>query len=365
MNKIVSLFTMMLLTAFSATALEFTMSGEIRTGFYTDRISDQSGKRSESSIHNNAGGSRTWLNLNLEAENFGMRTRYSQGEWGPRAKLNTDFIYAYSMLMENQLKVSAGMLGESPWGADGPDLWRHVDNQIGIRFEWMPNFIPGLNVGFVLNRYNAIHRNPRRTETWYDILMDSVLGIAYDHDFFAFRFSWRLDSLRDQDFIGDEGHEFVYHAEERILDSFLPGLQISANGYYRGLNSAILEREFFDNYFYVRYKRDVFSVYLNSRLFTDIRSDNSKLLIKPGFYYGLFDGFLDIGFAAGIEKGFKEAAAYLNSFYNFWFVEPNVRMNITDNSYINVVYNYTKTYVCRAGNTSDVNWLNIRVGFAF
>jgi hypothetical protein len=374
MKKWLSALLLAALAAGAAAALDFDFSGEVRTGFYAEQKTNQSGTEAVSKIHNNDGDSganegRFRLNVNLSHENIGMRIRYQEDAWRNTATVKDsftpEFIYAYANLFEEQLKVSAGILGESPWGSGGPELEVDIDNLMGIRTEWTPRFLPGLNLGFVLNKYDAAGHSAEYEETFADLLLDSVLGVAYNHDYFAFRFAWRLDSKEDMGFTGNEGSQFVYRVEERILSRFLPGMQISANGYYLGFHSVATEAENFDNWFYINYAPEDFTARINIRYYDDIKVEGQKLTLKPGFFYNLFGSFISVGTDFSLEMGFSNSQTYKDSWYNKWSIEPQVRLNINTNAYAALVYSYTDGYSNYKGDKETIHWVNLRAVVTF
>ena len=102
-------------------------------------------------------------------------------------------------------------------------MWKELDIRIGIRSEITPSVVPGLNVGFVLNDFNDQTTQSGATQTLGDVLMESVLGLPYTYDYFALRFSYRLDS--DIDY--DTGDQMIYRIEGRIfaeVSAWLPDL---------------------------------------------------------------------------------------------------------------------------------------------
>jgi len=377
MKKIIAALIAIVCLPCSLFAVDFEISGEVKTGFYTEQQDKFGEVTSQSKIHNNDGDSgsqegRVRLNINIAYENIGMRTRYTQETWGADKLFAIEFIYAYANLFNEQLKISAGTLGESPWETGGPDLYEYVDDQMGIRTEWMPGFLPGLNLGFVLNRFNATGQVPLsvRKQTFLDILEDSVVGIAYQNEYFAFRFAYRFDSEADWGFNGNEGSKFVYRVEERLLGKLLPGLKIFANGYFYGVNAGTTEESTGSvNWLYISYSPEYFTADLSTR-FNRIEAGSvlptrQDLLIKPGFLYRLFGNFLNLGVKFGMEIGLENKRNYEDSFYNKWFVEPEVKININSNSYVGVVYNYTEQYENSKGDISKTNWVNIRAGYTF
>ena len=391
MKKTVIVSLMLVLVSSLVFSLDFTFSGEVKTGFYTEQTKDQSGTQSKNKIHNNDGDSgreaRIRLNLNMETEYFGMRTRYTQFNFEAENNFLTEFIYAYADLYDKQFRICAGMLGESPWGAGGPDLWAEVDDQLGMRFEWKPNFVPGLNLGVVLNTFNAKGMQPNKPALKFtDILLDSVLGIAYENDFFAFRFAYRMDTPADWAFQGDEGSAFVYRLEERILSRWLPGFQIFLNGQYYGIGAIISERQDWVNWVYIQYNHNSLSAYFYIRHYENMKieriksddgegnieyfkfreSEGSTLRFKTGFLYKLFDDLLSIGTGLGMEIGIGNTKINPASFYNFWWVEPQVRFNFNSNAYVALVYSFQDGYNKQIDVfKSTTNWLNIRLCYYF
>ena len=60
-----------------------------------------------------------------------------------------------------------------------------------------------------------------------------------------------------------------------------------------------------------------------------------------------------------------ESKTYEDSAWEYWFVEPFIKININSNSYAALYYNYTDQYTNPAGDKSKTHWLNIRVGYIF
>jgi len=379
MKKIIAALIAIVCLPCSLFAVDFEISGEVKTGFYTEQQDIQGKVTSQSKIHNNDEDSgkqegRVRLNLNIAYENIGMRTRYTQQVWGVGNFFAIEFMYAYADLFNEQLKISAGTLGESPWGTGGPDLFEYVDNTLGIRTEWKPNFLPGLNLGFVLNRpdYGKAPGSEDKTE-FLDMLQESVLGIAYDHEYFAFRFSYRFDSEWDWSLnAGNEGAQFVYRVEERLLGKLLPGMQIFANGRFYGIFNEKKDAQLDTgsvNWLYMEYSPENFTVNLNT-CYTTVEARNTEprkqvLFLKPGFTYKLFDNFLNLIIKFGMEIPLENKKNYEDSFYNYWYVEPQVKININSNSYVAVVYNFKYQYENFKGDISKTNWVNIRVVYTF
>jgi hypothetical protein len=287
-------------------------------------------------------------------------------------------------------------MGDSPWGAGGPDLWTELDTTMGMRFEFMPQFIPfikpgSLNIGFVLNNFDGSAEQIAHYGgkiTLESILGESVLGIAYTHDFFHVRLAYRMDSLTD----GDISEQFVYRMEERIIHKYLPGFQIIANGYWKGLNPRAVYAEGinpddvdpregteFYNWAYIHYDPPILfspldmSYIAQFRLgYDSINNTRKKIYVKPGFYLTFLNNFFHIGAAFEYAGDVGELRVDANAPYLHWYIEPEIRLNLYANSYIALVYRYYNDYEFRNPDLSvggavntKTHWLNLRVLFTF
>jgi hypothetical protein len=360
---------------------DLTYSGEVKTGLYWQKA--QTGDRDSTEtaaihIHDRgyvapgasdyAGDSSTnegrfRLNLQLDHKNIGMKLRFEQTAWTDASLPKWSYAFAYGDFINNQLKISAGRLGDSPWATGGPELWTELDTKIGIRTEIKPNFLPGLNLGFVLNEWNGGEVTGKRTLT--ELLQESVVGASYTNDFFQFRFAYRFDSVLDAD---DE--EFVYRIEERALSKVLEGLQILANGYYKGINQQEGGRgggepEFsFQNWLYIQYAPRDFTTMVRLGLW--LVPDRQILSIKPGFYYNFFENVLNVGIYFLFEQDFGANKFYEGSPYLAMEVQPLVRVNFGGNFYTALVYDYRNEYAeARKDTIKTTHWLNLQVVYTF
>jgi hypothetical protein len=378
------------LAAGSAFALDLEISGEVKTGLYYETREQGGETYTYARIYNNDGDSgkaegRIRLGMNLIAESFGIRTRFFQESFLRGTALNdasvekvlVDFAYAYVNLLDNQFTVSAGLTGESPWGTGGPELYREVEYNdggypvMGIRTEWKPNFLPGLNLGFVLNRQDDTVPSDA-VQKFGDLFLESVVGIAYEHDYFAFRFAYRFDRGIDSPAAIVNGDRFVYRVEERILGKLLPGMAIWANGYCYGIGaegkgSGRAAPGYIQNWFYASYDPEYFNTGVNVG-YLDIfgnQSNFQQLEIKPYFYWKFFDNLLVVGAMGGMIIGFNNAKGFEDSFYNTWFIEPQVRVNINSGFYTALVYRFSSSPENLSGNKDTTHWLNIRLVYTF
>jgi len=367
-------------------AQELEISGEMKTGFYWEKILvDGEETREIAKMHNNddAGGNegRFRMNLHLHKDNdMGMKVRFQQTMWANNQPAQWAYAMGYGDFIDDQLRVTIGKLGESPWGAGGPDLWNEVDNQVGIRFEVKPVAIPGLNVGLVLNSWNGtMHNldNGKVDNLLGDMLRETVFGVAYTNDYFHGRIALRLDG--DVDSLGinsgpvedvQEGMELVYRLEERIIQQYLEDFSVWAVGYMKGIgeDSRVEANDSYfqsQNYLYADYSPEAFSARLTMGLFF-IRGIQT-LIGRASFYYNIFP-FLSAGTALNYRQLFGERAPDDGKPFEIWGIEPQVRVTFNAAAYIAFVYNYNQQYVT-VGQADrvleDRHWINLRVVFTF
>jgi len=378
-----------LLAAGSAFALDVDISGEVKTGFLFESREYQGTTYSHTRIHNNDGDSgaaegRIRLGLNLTDEFFGIRTRfYQHGFMRGNSitdenilRVGMDYAYAYGNMFDSQLKISAGLLGESPWGSGGPELQRELESTndgspiVGIRTEWMPRFLPGLNVGFVLNGPDDTMPSDAK-EKFGDILMESILGITYEHTYFAFSFAYRFDRGIDSPAAVVNGERFVYRIEEKFLRTLLPGMAIWVNGYGYGINAGVGSGRgipgFIEHWLYITYDPEYLTTGINVKYHDGFVLDAQLLEFRPYFYYKLFDNFLVAGAMFGMEMGFNNGKSPSFSVpYNFWFAEPQVKLNINSCLYAAIVYRFTSgSYGTNQNEDQTTHWINLRLCYTF
>jgi len=385
-KKLSAIALIVLLTANFAYAQKLEISGEMKTGFFWERV-DVDGKKSLEAVkmHSNddAGGEQGRFRLNLHVHNeynMGMKARFQQETWTGTPPTQFAYAMGYGNFIDNQLRVTIGKLGESPWGAGGPDLWSELDNQVGIRTEVMPKAIPGLDIGVVLNGWNGTKHNldnGKVDNLLLDILQETVFGIAYTNDYFHGRFSWRLDG--DVDSRGfpsgpvedvQEGMEMIYRLEERIIRKYLPGFSIWANGYWAaiGEDSRILPNDasmLYSNYLYFDYSPPAFSSRLTLGLL--MVKDVQTFVGRAAFYYNIFP-FLSAGAAANYRQLFGKRAPDDGKSFLVWGIEPQVKVTFNPNAYVAFVYNYGQQWATLGQGDrilQDRQWINIRAVYTF
>jgi len=424
--------TVVLLTAFAVLAAgalfaqEVTMSGELKTGFYIEQeqigYNDPVAKGGMTNNDGDSGNGEGRLRLDLSSTygNMGLRIRFQiePSGLGP-FRPTWGYAYAYGYLFNNQLTISAGLLGDSPWGTGGPrlrsdpesreyiaynelsgDPYTAAEGLIGIRFEYKPSFIPGLNIGFVLNQPDqvAISTND---QTFGDVLGESVIGASYQNEYFAVRVGYRFDSKADaytkESEKWDEGGRLTYRLEERVLDKLVEGMRIWLNGDYYGIGCELqdIEKmvggqkvtvklgsgEYFINWLYWLWDTDYFTAKLdaglgmyksyNNGIFTPKeRQEYQSLEVLPAFYLKFFDNLLQLGLGVGFGMEFGAGKTYSLSPYQYLSIEPQLRLNIGPGAFIAAVYNYTDKYawsddVDLRGEKSVKHSVNIRAVYTF
>jgi len=388
-----------------AQGLDMAISGEVKTGLFW--FSNDTGKDhiEGAFIHNSD--DNIWiekpkytdlrheqglfrLNFQIGKENLGAKFRFQTTGWpsGGTSEANWGYAFLYGNFFNDQLRFSVGKLGDSPWGLNEQDFEKELDSTMGMRFEYMPFFIPGLNIGFVLNDWNT---KVSGETPIIDLLQETVLGVSYTHDYVHVRFAFRFDSEADNNdrltYVTDQGSMLVYRLEERIIQNFLQGFQIWASGYFEDLGNKDKNMLSATNYLYINYEPDNFlsGIRLGYNIVNlqllDYNIENSRqyFSVRPGFYYKLFDNLLNIGLACEFAKDFGDGKVVAAD-YMHWYIEPMLKLNMSSNAYLAFVYRYQddnyklelserddKTYKFTKYScvNSKTHWVNLRAVFTF
>jgi len=371
---------------------ELKLSGEAKTGILWEESQDEgkpkdpSKSRVRMNSKDDAGSEAGRFRLNMDydnGKNIGFRARL---QWETFSDATVKWVYAfgYGNFFNNQLTLSAGKLGASPWGTGGPEMWKEleVSREGGMRLEYKPSFIPEeygkLNIGFVLNYFDdPDEASITRQATLLDILQETIFGISYTHDAFLFRFAYRLDSERDSKQRMDgkrEGDKFLYRIEERAIGNVLPGFQIWALGYLVGVGAS--EDQFYDfqNWLFTEYSPPniggwVTPLTAQIRFGYDYVESRQIFHVRPSLYFHFFNKLISLGamYKYGQDFGNK---IFAGSPYLYMEIEPKIQFNFS-NSYIAFAYNLRKEYIGYyedargADPIRQTQWMNLRFGIYF
>jgi len=366
----------------AAVAQEFNFSSEMKTGVYWEsrQKGDEEAKQTMQlgNSDGDSGGFNPATNffnipgrfrLNLEFKpisSIGFRVRFEDSTFTGRNVAWT-YSYAYGDFLDEQLKISAGKLGDSPWKTGGPELNTAIGDEsygnsfAGVRTEYKPSYLPGLNIGFVLNPPN--HMTSANASTFAIFMRETVLGVAYTHDLFHVRFAWRLDG-EDMDNLQDEdGHSMVYRVEEKALARLVPGLEVSANGIWEALVNGMDKKKNFQNWLYITFKEYNFDAQLRVGYQVGNKQGDEffrKLFtIKPIVLYSITP-IISAGATFVYAKDFGELSKVD---YDNFTVEPQVKVTFNPFAYVAMVYGYQQ--LPREGLMEKAHYLNLRLVFSF
>jgi hypothetical protein len=354
---------MMLALGATAFGQDIKFSGEAKTGIYWEQSQQESMDATvvtKLRSTDDAGGKEGRFQINLDYENssgFGFKFRMRWEDWVKTYSDVWPYAFGYGNFFDNQLTISVGKLGSSPWGSGGPELWKDLEEGTfgGMRVEWKPNFVPEdigtFNLGFVLNYYDSDRDQGWESDepiTILNILQESVLGISYTNSSFHARFAYRLDgsmdSIQSNKQNGGLGEDsLVYRLEERVLQNYLPGLQVLALGHLFALSAKIDEIKWFRNWLYIQYAPEMCTAQV--RLGHEYIESRSDLRIKPSFFWNfdVFGNRLEVGAAFEYCQDFGKKL-YDGSPYHWIELQPKVQLNFTS-SYVAFEYDFKREYV--------------------
>ncbi|MCL2044094.1 MAG: hypothetical protein FWG89_08150 [Treponema sp.] len=368
-------------------AQSISVSGEGKTGIVWERTENRQGTEETITtvyMHNrdDAGSGHGRFRINLDYTN-------AAGNLGFRARLNwenffetTDhlpfgpqwtYAFGWGSFFNDQLVLSLGKLGASPWSTGGPEMWRELEitNFGGLRVEWKPAFVPGeLNIGFVLNWLDDITDDVTisREPTLVDLLLESVIGVSYKNDWFMARAAYRLDSEMDNQFARDgyydaEGPKIVYRVEEYALQRLVPNLSAWALGYIYGFGTPVPAITFStENWLFVEYAPPAFTALI--RFGYEDTGIRSTYFIRPSFAYNLFDGLLvpSVIFSYA-NADYKEDP---DMWYSYIDIEPKIQVNFAPGAYAAISYYWRSQVAYPPPNSTFTRHLiNLRAGITF
>jgi len=341
-------------------------SGEVKTGVLWQQVEEPGTVTSNKTGMGNNDDAGTPGRIRLDGElikdNIGFKMRWETNNYINDIRPGWAYAYAYGDFIDEQLRLSGGRLGQSPWSTGGHEIWYELDNVAGLRVEVKPHILEGLNVGFVLNGFNVEGDN--NNQTLLGLLAETILGASYTHEYFHIRAAYRFDSDQDARFSsGDtlsDGHDFVYRVEERILRNYVEGLAIWANGRLDGMMAEQVDRTNYVNWLYIQYNPGALDVQLRAGI--DAGYEKWFIKVKPIVSYAIWD-FLRLGFTFNYEKDFGEASPAKDAAYKTLAFQPLVRVIFT-NMYVDLAYEYKLEYTA-ADRQRRTNWVNLRFVYTF
>ena len=388
MKKIITslVFTAIALPAFAQLG-DFTFDGFVRTGFIWWK-NEKIGQKPDIQVRlrslDDAGDSqgRIRMNFSYAINNTGIKGRLQWDDWTNTKKApDWPYLFAYINSFEDQLTISAGKLGASPWGTGGPEKHKELESTSGdgsggggVRFEYKPLFVPGLNVGFVLNWFNGSTDRglSGREVTLLDILQETVFGVGYENDYFLAHFEYRLDGDIDQrpgsSAVGIEGDDLIYRLEERVLKNYLPGFNAWALGVFEGVGAEEKNKDciHFENWLFMQYDKDWGTAQV--RLGYDVVETRSILHLKPSYYHKFLDNMINIGAFFYYANDFGDDRVNKDAPYTEIQIEPKLQINFA-NAYIAFTYNYKQTYIAKTPKANPpierFQTMNLRFGMSF
>lgn len=364
-------------------AQELKISGEIKGGILWEKIENKQPdvdniEKVRLNSKDDAGDSYGRFRLNIDytdaTGNLGVKTRlnwdnYTSSNGGP----TWAYAFGWGNFFDNQLTLSLGKLGGSPWGSGGPEMWRELEVSSfgGMRIEYKPSFVPGkLNVGFVLNWYDDVaDAGGTKEPTILDLLQESVVGMSYSNDWFMVRFAYRFDSDLDKGGArsgsdGQEGTKFVYRIEEYLINNMLSGFSIWALGEVIGIGASDPSFFFTRNWLFVQYAPPSFTAQIR---FGFEKSENRAVAYaKPNFSYNFLNKLIVPSIMFCYAQDFGEGKRYPNSPFAYLEFEPKIQVNFSPGAYVAFSYYYRMEYkYARTPPEEQTQWMNLRFGITF
>jgi hypothetical protein len=370
-------------SAVSVFAQEFKVTGEAKSGILWEKVENkqpdvENTEKVKLNSKDDAGDSYGRFRLNVDytgpAGNLGFRTRlnwdnYTSSNGGP----TWAYAFGWGNFFEDQLTLSVGKLGGSPWGSGGPEMWRELEVSSfgGMRIEFKPSFVPGkLNFGFVLNWYDDVaDAGGLQEPTILDLLQESVVGMSYANDWFMLRCAYRFDSDLDaggarSGSSGQEGTKFVYRVEEYMLRRVLDGFSIWALGEFIGIGASDPSFFFTRNWLFVQYAPESFTAQLR---FGFEKSENRAVAYaKPTFAYNFLDKLIVPSIMFCYAQDFGEGKRWPGSPFAYLEFEPKLQLNFSPGAYVAFSYYYRMEYkYARTPPEEQTQWMNLRFGITF
>jgi len=390
-KKILIILMVALFTAASfAQEGTFAINGEAKTGVIWEEVVNRNGTEVDTSkkqppvrfgSKDDAGDFDGRFRINMEYTSpsgiMGFKGRLNWDNFNnpPTSGPNWTYGFGWGSFLNDQLVMSLGKLGASPWGTGGPEMWRELEiiAAAGIRFEFKPKFFEGhdINVGFVLNGTDGYtDASDNKDATLMDYLSETVVGASYKNKWFMARAAYRFDSPLDTgERTGgdpvDEGTKLVYRFEEYALRRLLPDLSLWALGFFEGLGSSAPDQTYkTSNWVFAQYAPSNFTAQM--RFGFEATYARTVIFVKPSFSYKFFNGLLSPGIELGYANDFGKKI-WPNSDYSYIELKPKLQVDFAPDAYVAFEYYYRleNKFGLPGPPEQETQWFNLRTGIKF
>jgi hypothetical protein len=246
---------------------------------------------------------------------------------------------------DNQFRMSLGKIdGDKPWETSGDEIWGSVETLSGSRFEFKPNAVKGLNVGFMLP---AVYNGTNQAFLLGDYFSELRFGAKYENDALDARLGFQLDGKGDEAADAQAGGKFVYRLNIKALGSIVPGLSLWANGQIEGIGTVdgVPEsKSNIQNWLYVKFAKDKLTgAALRLGLQNWGKGAEEKkaamgIYIKPVFSYKPVS-WAELGLMAKADLyTYEDTVSDDASMFDKLTIEPSVNFDLGNGASIKPVY---------------------------
>jgi hypothetical protein len=347
----------------------------------------------------------------------GKGTQHKLGGFAPGVGDIVRYAYAMGDFFDNQLRLSGGKFdafSDAAWSTNGDEIWQSIESyNSGIRTEYKPKFVPGLNVGFFLPLVygGAPGATGLPADGFPDLanyLAEIGYGVTYANDNFEVSVSAYFDGNGDgeydpdkpvgldlgtQSVNGEKGGNLLWRVNPKIINNLVPALSIWANGYVAGLPIGVDEDDLSpankgrsETYLYTAAKAGNFNATLVTGLFTFnthvdeinmgfpmkiwLQRNSADLLLKLKPSYNL-TSLITASAEASVKFAFGYDDDYINSIpedpktLSSLVLEPKIAFSLPGAILYNgitlagvtitPVYHFERNFAYAGGNDTDEN----------
>jgi hypothetical protein len=364
-------FTLLAAAVFAENGL--AISGDVKTGLNVSNLNTS--KEGDTDLvaqvknSDDAGTpGRVRINFVYTKDNFQLkwRTQANGSEGGLVTTLDNVFAYAYAMgdFFDNQFRLSLGKIdGDKPWETGGDEIWGSVETLSGARFEFKPNAVKGLNVGFMLPAvYKSAVKDAAGTVVTKaspfelgEYFSELRFGARYENDAIDARVGFQLDGEGDEAALAQAGAKLVYRLNLKLLDSIIPGFSLWANGLVEGIGTVdgVPDSKFnAQEWLYIKFVKDNLTgaaLRLGLQHWGEKHTEKDiydtewipgtvmGIYIKPVVTYKIVD-WAELGLTARADLYTYESAYDEAAMFDKITVEPSVKFDLGNGASIKPVY---------------------------